>query len=540
MIGTRDEREAILESRASSLTAESSDTHISAKENAINDATTTLPNSKTPSVVIVQLPWLDTSENIFPSILHYMYTGNIQLSAQNCVLVSAVAESLQMPSLQTLCKDYIAASLQRENAVELLLEATKYKAQNLLKRSISNVARNFCHIQPNNVTKLNYNMFLKVLAQESLVVTDEYHLYRVVCAYCDVHKDILSKANILRLMSHVRFRWLTYEQFVEVSKNPLVPKPLIIEAAMARLIPHELPADEATKKTAALPVHLQQRPKFSILFEFTPPKDISSTAASSVSSSSILTTSGSNVITAGGSGAAAPSGSSQPALSSSQQLPTGGATQSQQQSANGGFQAMPVNALLNPLSNQPDLATVLASSSNSLSSSSVVYPDIFNGIIGWIATNSAREPWRNAHVAGRVKVHSSSLAKGSRATLVDKAPSETWTNDIPCSWISIDLGPYRKVTPTYYTLRHGLNYKADSLRTWDLQGSTDGVNWKTIKRHANDRSLNAPFAHASWPIPGPVEGYRFFRILQNGHNSSNHNFLALSGFEFYGWLDVTV
>ncbi len=34
----------------------------------------------------------------------------------------------------------------------------------------------------------------------------------------------------------------------------------------------------------------------------------------------------------------------------------------------------------------------------------------------------------------------------------------------------IDLGRTRSVLPTHYSLRHGANWKADSLRTWDLQG----------------------------------------------------------------------
>ncbi len=32
-----------------------------------------------------------------------------------------------------------------------------------------------------------------------------------------------------------------------------------------------------------------------------------------------------------------------------------------------------------------------------------------------------------------------------------------------------DFGKNKTVTPTHYTLRHGGNYRADSLRTWDLQ-----------------------------------------------------------------------
>jgi hypothetical protein len=101
--------------------------------------------------------------------------------------------------------------------------------------------------------------------------------------------------------------------------------------------------------------------------------------------------------------------------------------------------------------------------------------EFFNGIIGWIATNNEESTddapvFRNPHRSGKVKVHSSSIAKGSRWMLVDKNPQQVWTDDIPLSWFSIDFGPHRLVTLTYYSLRHGGNYKADSLRTWDLQG----------------------------------------------------------------------
>ena len=99
------------------------------------------------------------------------------------------------------------------------------------------------------------------------------------------------------------------------------------------------------------------------------------------------------------------------------------------------------------------------------------------------------------------------------------------------------------VAPTHYTLQHGGHYKGDSLRHWDLQGSIDGKKWFLIRRHNNDCSLNSPFALHSWSIELSKREeaedeqnfrFRFFRILQTGHNSSNHNFLMLSGFEIYG------
>lgn len=227
-----------------------------------------------------------------------------------------------------------------------------------------------------------------------------------------------------------------------------------------------------------------------------------------------------------------------------------------------------------------------------------------------------------------------------------RTPSELWTKDIPSSWFTLDFGPNRGLSPSEYTLRHGGNYKADSLRTWELQGdshlfifrnfwifirkdvcifgfisiygalysdstnaffhnfvvvettaifpvmqyiinkyfminnsrslynnlwnftgSKDGKIWITLRRHNHDISLINKFATCTWKLnqdpPNPENeppvrnddviirhfdtcqtdmwqtgmphnAYRYFRVLQTGRNSSNHNFLVLSGVEFYG------
>lgn len=153
--------------------------------------------------------------------------------------------------------------------------------------------------------------------------------------------------------------------------------------------------------------------------------------------------------------------------------------------------------------------------------------------------------------------------------LVGLTPSELWTKDVPSSWFCVDFGPNSRVKPTTYSLRHGGNYKGDSLRTWDFQGSIDGENWVVLKRfvylhfsvlficvvfityvgrgdftfintiyrrHTNDNSLNGAFSVQSWKLENVKESYRYFRILQTGHNSSNHNYLVASGFEIYGTL----
>lgn len=52
---------------------------------------------------------------------------------------------------------------------------------------------------------------------------------------------------------------------------------------------------------------------------------------------------------------------------------------------------------------------------------------------------------------------------------MEKEATQLWTKDVPASWFCLDLGPTRSVLLMKYTLRHGMKFKSDSLRTWDLQ-----------------------------------------------------------------------
>jgi hypothetical protein len=96
------------------------------------------------------------------------------------------------------------------------------------------------------------------------------------------------------------------------AENPLVPRAVVIEATMARLMNFECSPDELEKRLAILPARLQPRPKRSLVFEFN--KDSQ---------------------------------------------------------------------------------------------------EFFHGIVNYIATGYGKGDWKNPHIAGRVKVHSSSLAKGT-------------------------------------------------------------------------------------------------------------------------------
>jgi len=157
------------------------------------------------------------------------------------------------------------------------------------------------------------------------------------------------------------------------------------------------------------------------------------------------------------------------------------------------------------------------------------------GIFYYLSTNGGSSKWQNAQISGKLKVTGSSNEVGNLYELLNTTPSELWTKDVPSSWFMIDVGKNRLMAPSHYTLRHGGNYRADSLRTWDLQGSINSETWTVLKHHNHDTSLVDKFATHTWSIElDPPQAFRYFRILQTGRNSSNHNFLVLSGVEFYG------
>jgi len=77
------------------------------------------------------------------------------------------------------------------------------------------------------------------------------------------------------------------------------------------------------------------------------------------------------------------------------------------------------------------------------------------GVFYHIGTKGHTDNWTNPALRGRVRVQCSSSAKGNIMCLLERAPTEFWTNDVPASWVQVSLGSTRTLIPNFYTLRHG-------------------------------------------------------------------------------------
>lgn len=131
--------------------------------------------------------------------------------------------------------------------------------------------------------------------------------------------------------------------------------------------------------------------------------------------------------------------------------------------------------------------------------------------------------------------------------------SNTRTLNEPFSYFGVDLGEGRLLLPYCYTIRNR-NSTTHVLMNWHLEGSSNKVNWHVLDRRiylsddleenaeleAEQRQLKQKGATSTWGIDTEIykdvgsAGFRYFRVIQIGKNSSGSDNLALSGFEIYG------
>ena len=188
-----------------------------------------------------------------------------------------------------------------------------------------------------------------------------------------------------------------------------------------------------------------------------------------------------------------------------------------------------------------------------------------HGLLHWLGCWGGESAYNNPFQIGAVEINASSLgqASGDLSLFVSYFPvfnESCYTDNAPQSWMGVDIGPTRLFRPTAYSLRHDAQSRRGVLRNWVFQGKASGRpedSWVTISTHENDKSLAEEAASTALfrvhaldnKEPGRdddgadaivsadnIRGFRFFRILQTGPNSTGKDRLYCSGVELYGEL----
>ena len=152
-----------------------------------------------------------------------------------------------------------------------------------------------------------------------------------------------------------------------------------------------------------------------------------------------------------------------------------------------------------------------------------------NGIIHWLGTNKGTASWINPVDRGlAVVIGTKKLADGQHYNcILGKKAVRCRTDAMERPYIVIDLKDIY-VKPAKYSLRHYISSNDQALRKWEFQGGKgtrlgSQVEWITLKKHSNDRSLKKKGSTKTWCIPATSTGDAFnkFRIMMTGKNSDD-------------------
>jgi BTB And C-terminal Kelch len=418
--------------------------------------------------------------------LRFCYGEEIPITLENALPLLRVAEFFAIETLTQRLSQFVGARIRWQEAARLIDMAQDLRMTAIVERCLYAIAKHYAYLHGVDFSFMSYGLFLSLLQHANLNITDEKQLYETVCEYVANRRDSLSQDEVNTLFACVRLRWLSFSDLSKVAQNPVVPPALLMEALVGAFFSSSL--------FSLLSIPPAPAPLFLSLFS--DPVCCHFAARLQVHET----------------GTACP-------------------------------EAAPSNRASAKSSDQP-IARLQRRERFSVTVEFVEDTPEF-GVLHWIGTQGGLHDWQHPGTLG-VAVTASSSERGNMMDVVRTITEKTefWTGDVPSSWVCIDLGPGRTVLPTHYTLVHGGNYVADLIRTWHLQGSADGEKWVILRSHGSDTSLNAKFARHTWEIDGPswegieggAGGFRYFRILQHGHNSSKRNFLLLAGIELYGEL----
>lgn len=214
-----------------------------------------------------------------------------------------------------------------------------------------------------------------------------------------------------------------------------------------------------------------------------------------------------------------------------------------------------------------------SSPTNRLSMKSFVMRDVNDaeGLFYWLGTVGGTRLWQNPAGRGNIRVFSSGIGFGSLDTLVGREICMLRTSNSHESFVGVDLGDGKRFILKGYVLRNR-DATSHCLMSWQVQGSSDGVNWKTLDERSHCHALRIPCAAAYFDIStsrrgkegqfitetqrnrvmhtagtfgevrptSPImlmsdnDAFQMFRLIQIGTNSSGSFNLVLSGWEFYG------
>lgn len=155
-------------------------------------------------------------------VVDFAYTGMLELTADNVEEVLSASTHLQVGDAVTLCSRYIETAITIDNCVDILNLAELYSLDTTRRVALDFILAHFDDVARSKQYRiLTHAQLCTLLAENSLQVMSEYHLFSLVLTWIAFNKE--NEGYVAELMRNIRLPLLSGEELVEkVSTVPLM------------------------------------------------------------------------------------------------------------------------------------------------------------------------------------------------------------------------------------------------------------------------------------------------------------------------------
>ncbi len=163
------------------------------------------------------------SFNALKVIVSYLYTGNINITAENARDAIPACKMLKLTSACDTCERFALETINPGNCIDLYRMASAHDIQDLAAKTLDMMVNNFTEVvSGEEFFNMSENEVVDYIQNENLKVADEDPVFEAVVSWVR-HQPQERESSFSRLITHVRLRYCSPHYLSRVvSKEPLM------------------------------------------------------------------------------------------------------------------------------------------------------------------------------------------------------------------------------------------------------------------------------------------------------------------------------
>ncbi|CAF1486043.1 unnamed protein product [Rotaria magnacalcarata] len=150
----------------------------------------------------------DIEPQIFSLLLHYIYSGKIDIDNNNVHDILIASDMLQLDEVAQFCCHYLSISLNETNVIDIWKIADELGCSSLKENAEHYILTNFCNLIKFNIIKsIPHNLLIKIISNDDLIIDNEEQVLEAILIwYYHNHEQSFGQ-----LFDSVRFEYISKE-----------------------------------------------------------------------------------------------------------------------------------------------------------------------------------------------------------------------------------------------------------------------------------------------------------------------------------------